>query len=201
MDKPLMPKATAVWLVESTALTFEQIAEFCGAHPLEVKGIADGDVSTGIVGRDPIINGQLTKEEIERCSADPTARLQLAKSDIPAPKKRAKGPRYTPIAKRQEKPDAIAWLLRNHSELKDSQVIKLIGTTKTTIAAIRDRTHWNSSNIRPRDPVLLGLCQQSDLDVMVEKAIKDNGGVKKPIPEEEKVVAFTLPEGLFGNNS
>ncbi len=201
MDKPLMPKATAVWLVENTALTFDQIAEFCGAHPLEVKGIADGDVSMGIVGRDPIINGQLTREEIDRCSADPTARLKLAKSDIPAPKKRSKGPRYTPIAKRQEKPDAIAWLLRNHPELKDSQVIKLIGTTKTTIAAIRDRTHWNSSKIRPRDPVLLGLCQQSDLAASVEKAVKDNGGVKAPVQEEEKHAAFTLPEGLFGGDN
>ena len=201
MDKPLMPKATAVWLVENTALTFEQIAEFCGAHPLEVKGIADGDVSMGIVGRDPIINGQLTREEIDRCTADPTARLKLAKSDIPAPKKRSKGPRYTPIAKRQEKPDAIAWLLRNHPELKDSQVIKLIGTTKTTIAAIRERTHWNSSNIRPRDPVLLGLCQQSDLDAAIAKAMKDTESAKRALPEEEKLAAFALPEGLFGGDN
>ena len=201
MDKPLMPKATAVWLVENTALTFELIAEFCGAHPLEVKGIADGDVSMGIVGRDPIINGQLTREEIDRCTADPTARLKLAKSDIPAPKKRSKGPRYTPIAKRQEKPDAIAWLLRNHPELKDSQVIKLIGTTKTTIAAIRERTHWNSSNIRPRDPVLLGLCQQSDLDAAIAKAMKDTESAKRALPEEEKLAAFALPEGLFGGDN
>jgi len=200
MDRPLMPKATAVWLVENTALTFDQIAEFCGAHPLEVKGIADGDVSMGIVGRDPIINGQLTREEIDRCTADPTARLKLAKSNNPAPKKRSKGPRYTPIAKRQEKPDALAWLIRNHPELKDSQVIKLIGTTKTTIAAIRDRTHWNSSNIRPRDPVLLGLCQQSDLDAAIEKAMKDTESAKRAIPQEEKVAACTLPEGLFGGS-
>jgi hypothetical protein len=202
MDRPLMPKATAVWLVDNTALTFEQIAEFCGVHPLEVKGIADGDVSMGMVGRDPIINGQLTRAELDRCANDPTARLRLAKSDIPAPKKRAKGPRYTPISKRQEKPDAIAWLLRNHPELKDSQIIKLIGTTKTTIAAIRERTHWNSANIRPRDPVLLGLCQQVDLDAMIEKAIKDGGQARTTPVEEEPTTnpAFTIPEGLFGNS-
>jgi hypothetical protein len=171
-----MPKATAVWLVENTSLSFEQIADFCGLHRLEVQGIADGEVATGIRGLDPIANGQLTKEELERCQADPTAKLALAKQDLPQPAKRTKGPRYTPVAKRQDKPDGVAWLLRHHPELSDAQVGKLIGTTKNTIAAVRDRTHWNSANIRPRDPVLLGLCSQSELNATVEKALRSVKG-------------------------
>jgi hypothetical protein len=170
MAYPLMPKATAVWLVENTSLTFEQIAVFCGLHLLEVQGIADGEVAAGIQGLDPIANSQLTKEEIERCQGDPAARLQLIELDLPKPAKRTKGPRYTPVAKRQDKPDGIAWLARHHPELKDSQIAKLIGTTKTTILAVRERTHWNSPNIRPRDPVLLGLCSQSELNLLVERA-------------------------------
>ena len=166
----LMPKATAVWLVENTKLTFEQIAEFCGLHALEVQGIADGEVAIGIVGLDPTVNGQLSKEEIERCEADPAARLKMSKSTIPMPAPRTKGPRYTPVAKRQDKPDAVAWLIRHHPELTDSQISKLIGTTKQTIAAVRDRSHWNFSNLRPRDPVLLGLCSQTDLNNSVLKA-------------------------------
>ncbi|MGH6931314.1 MAG: DUF1013 domain-containing protein [Dongiaceae bacterium] len=166
----LMPKATAVWLVENTKLTFEQIAEFCSLHALEVQGIADGEVAIGIVGMDPTINGQLTKEEIERCEADPDERLKMAKSTIPMPAPRTKGPRYTPVAKRQDKPDAVAWLIRHHPELTDTQISKLIGTTKQTIAAVRDRSHWNFSNLRPRDPVLLGLCSQTDLNNSVLKA-------------------------------
>jgi hypothetical protein len=166
----LMPKATAVWLVENTKLTFEQIAEFCGLHALEVQGVADGEVAIGIVGLDPTVNGQLTKEEIERCEADPDARLKMAKSTIPMPAPRTKGPRYTPVAKRQDKPDAVAWLVRHHPELSDSQISKLIGTTKQTIAAVRDRSHWNFPNLRPRDPVLLGLCTQTDLNNTVLKA-------------------------------
>jgi hypothetical protein len=176
MATPLMPKATAVWLVENTSLSFEQIADFCGLHRLEVQGIADGEVATGIRGLDPIANGQLTKEELERCQADPTAKLALAKQDLPQPAKRTKGPRYTPVAKRQDKPDGVAWLLRHHPELSDAQVGKLIGTTKNTIAAVRDRTHWNSANIRPRDPVLLGLCSQSELNATVEKALRSVKG-------------------------
>jgi hypothetical protein len=172
MAQLLMPKATAVWLIENTSLTFEQIAAFCNLHPLEVQGIADGEVAIGIVGMDPTANGQLTKEEIARCEADPSARLQMAKQDIPMPSPRTKGPRYTPISKRQDKPDAVAWLLRHHPELSDAQISKLIGTTKQTIAAVRDRTHWNSPNLRPRDPVLLGLCSQSDLNAAVIKARK-----------------------------
>jgi hypothetical protein len=176
MATPLMPKATAVWLVENTSLSFEQIADFCGLHRLEVQGIADGEVATGIRGLDPVANGQLTKEELERCQADSSAKLALAKQDLPQPAKRTKGPRYTPVAKRQDKPDGVAWLLRHHPELSDAQVGKLIGTTKNTIAAVRDRTHWNASNIRPRDPVLLGLCSQSELNATVEKALRSAKG-------------------------
>lgn len=187
MAKPLMPKATAVWLINNTALTFDQIAEFCGLHPLEVQGIADGEVAVGMVGLDPVVNGQVTQEEIDRCVGDPEARMQMAKRDIPMPATRTKGPRYTPVSKRQDKPDAIAWLLRHHPELVDSQIARLIGTTKPTIQAIRDRTHWNAPNIRPKDPVLLGLCMQTDLNAAVEKARKAaarRGGGQAPDPEE-----------------
>ena len=183
MVQPLMPKATAVWLVENTSLTFEQIAVFCDLHHLEVQGIADDEVAIGIQGMDPIANGQLTREELERCQADPTAQLTMAKQDLPQPSKRTKGPRYTPVAKRQDKPDGIAWLQRHHPELKDSQIAKLIGTTKTTIEAVRERTHWNSPNIRPRDPVLLGLCSQSDLNAVVERARRAAERAGKPLPE------------------
>jgi hypothetical protein len=172
MTQPLMPKATAVWLVENTTLSFQQIADFCGLHPLEVQGIADGEVAIGIVGLDPALNGQLTREEILRCESDPAARLKMAKHDIPLPAPRTKGPRYTPVSKRQDKPDAVAWLVRHHPELTDAQISKLIGTTKQTIAAVRDRTHWNSPNLRPRDPVLLGLCSQNDLNNAVLRARK-----------------------------
>ena len=170
-DAPLMPKATAVWLIESTGLTFDQIADFCRLHPLEVKGIADGDVAQGIKGLDPVASGQLNREEIEKGEADPSYRLKLSQSStgIPVAKTR-KGPRYTPVSRRQDRPDAIAWLLRYHPELSDAQVIKLVGTTKPTIQAIRDRTHWNSSQIKPVDPVTLGLCSQLDLDLAVQKA-------------------------------
>ena len=169
MAAPLMPKATAVWLVENTSLTFEQIAEFCGLHPLEVQAIADGEVATQMQGLDPIANGQTTKEEIERCQRDPEARLKLAPQAIPPQLHKHKGPRYTPIAKRQDKPDAIMYLLRNHPELSDAQISKLIGTTKPTIAAVRDRTHWNSANIKPRHPVGLGLCTLQELDEAVAR--------------------------------
>jgi len=172
MAQLLMPKATAVWLVNNTTLTFEQIAAFCDLHSLEVQGIADGEVAIGIVGLDPTVNGQLTKDEIARCEADPTARLKMEKPTIPLPAPRTKGPRYTPVAKRQDKPDAVAWLVRHHPELTDAQISKLIGTTKQTIAAVRDRSHWNFANLRPRDPVLLGLCTQSDLNAAVLRARK-----------------------------
>ncbi len=186
MALPLMPKATAVWLEESTTLTFDQIAEFCGLHPLEVQGIADGEVATGMLGLDPVARHQLTREEIERCEKDPTAHLKLAEQDLPKPMKRTAGPRYPPVAKRQDKPDGIAWLARHHPELKDSQIARLIGTTKTTIQAVRERTHWNSSNIRPRDPVMLGLCNQADLNQAVEKGRKaaEKAGITLPKPPE-----------------
>jgi len=180
MVQPLMPKATAVWLIDNTALTFEQIGDFCGLHALEVQAIADGEVSGGIQGFDPVANGQITKEELDRCQKDTSARLKMAKSNLPAPAQRTKGPKYVPVAKRGDKPDAVAWLLKHHSELKDSQISKLVGTTKDTIGKIRDRTHWNSPNITPRHPVLLGLCSQKDLDAAIEKA----GGSTTP-PESQ----------------
>ncbi len=169
MAQPLMPKATAVWLVDNTTLTFEQIAAFCELHILEVSAIADDEVATGIVGRDPIASGQLTQEEIERCGADPAATLTMTKQrELPVRKFRQT--RYTPLAKRQDKPDAIAWMVRNHSEVSDAQIGKLLGTTKNTIRSIRENTHWNSPNIRPRDPVMLGLCTQVRLNETVERA-------------------------------
>ena len=186
MAYPLMPKATAVWLVENSSLTFEQIADFCDLHALEVQGIADDEVAIGIQGLDPIVRNQLTREEIDRCAEDPSARLKLAEQDLPKPLKRTKGPRYTPVAKRQDKPDGVAWLLRHHPELKNSQIGRLIGTTKNTIESVRERTHWNSSNIRPRDPVLLGLCNQGDLNQAVEKARRaaERAGITLPKPPE-----------------
>jgi hypothetical protein len=165
-----MPKATAVWLIDNTVLTFEQIGDFCGLHALEIQGIADGEVAVGIVGLDPVGNGQLTSEELKRCETDNTARLHLSKSAVPIIRRPTKGARYTPVSKRQDRPDAIAWLLRNHPELTDSQVQKLLGTTKDTITKIRDRAHWNIQNIKPRDPVSLGICSQTELTNAVEIA-------------------------------
>jgi hypothetical protein len=170
MTTPLMPKATAVWLIEKTSLSFDQIAEFVGMHPLEVQAIADGEVAQGIIGYDPVQNGQLTREEIARCEGDTSARLQLAAGAVPQSKHRGKGGRYTPVAKRNDRPDGIAWLLRNHPELSIAQIGKLLGTTKDTIEKVRDRTHWNSANIKPRDPVILGLCSQGDLNAAVTAA-------------------------------
>src|ERR1700744_5793673 len=170
MALPLMPKATAVWLVENTTLTFEQISEFCGVHPLEVQAIADGEVAVGIVGLDPVVNGQLTAEEIKRCEEDPRGRLKMGKAAPPQPITRSKGPRYTPVSKRADKPDAIAYLIKNHPELLDAQIARLVGTTKDTIAKVRDRTHWNASNIKPHSPVLLGLVKQADLDAALKRA-------------------------------
>lgn len=167
MTLPLMPKATAVWMVENTALSFEQIAEFCGMHPLEVQGIADGEVSGGIRGLDPVAHGQLTLDEIARCEKDPSAKLQIMGTAKQYISQKTKGSRYTPVARRQDKPDAIAWLIRQYPTMTDAQIAKLIGTTKNTIEAVRGKTHWNSSNIKPRDPVLLGLCTQTHLDAAV----------------------------------
>lgn len=182
MNTPLMPKSTAVWLIENTTLTFEQIAEFCSLHPLEVQGIADGEVAKGIVGIDPITTGQITKDELNRCEKDAAARLKLseeAKKFLMVEKKHKKGGKYTPVARRQDKPEAVAWLLKNCPEINDSQITKLIGTTKNTINSIRDKTHWNTSNIKPKDPVLLGLCSQSELDKIFEIAKKRSESKKK----------------------
>jgi hypothetical protein len=165
-----MPKATAVWLVENTALSFEQISEFCGLHALEVQAIADEEVAIGMQGRDPVTSGELTLEEIERCSKDENARLRLSKRDIVLPVQRSKGARYTPVSKRQDRPDAIAWLLKNYPELTDAQIAKLVGTTKPTIDKIRDRTHWNTQNIKARNPLSLGLCVEADLEREVDLA-------------------------------
>jgi len=169
--KPLMPKATAVWLIDNTTLSFEQIADFCGLHPLEVKGIADEDVAKGIKGQDPVASGQLTREAIEAAEKDPSKRLKMAppKHKMPAVKLK-KAPRYTPVSKRQDKPDAVYWILRNHPEFGDADIIKLIGTTKATIQKIRERSHWNASNIKAVDPVTLGLCSQLELDLAVSRA-------------------------------
>jgi hypothetical protein len=170
-DQILMPKATAVWLVDNTSLTFEQIADFCGLHPLEVKGIADGEVARDIRGADPIANGQLTREELDAAGANPKYRMKAQKSrhaELLRPAKKA--PRYTPVSRRQDRPDAIAWFLRNHPEVPDSQIAKLLGTTKATIDQVRNRTHWNSANIKPVDPVTLGLSTQLELDALVRKA-------------------------------
>jgi hypothetical protein len=181
--QPLMPKATAVWLVENTALSFDQIADFCKLHPLEVKAIADGDAAQGIKGLDPIVTGQLSREEIAHAEQDPNLRLRLAESRVRVPEaKRKRGPRYTPVSRRQDRPNAILWLVRNHPELKDSAVMRLVGTTKTTIKAIRDRTHWNSASLTPLDPVTLGLCSQIDLDMEVSRAAKE-----KPVEAETGV--------------
>lgn len=183
MSTPLMPKATAVWLVENTALTFDQIAEFCGMHALEVQAIADGEVAAGMQGRDPLAAGELTQAEIDRCVTSPGLRLRAAERRIPIPEARGKGPRYTPVAKRQDRPDGIAWLLKNYPELSDGQVCKLIGTTKPTIDKIRDRTHWNSQNIKARNPVSLGLCTEFDLEKEVDLARARAGTVRGPIEQ------------------
>ncbi len=190
MTMPLMPKATAVWLIDKTALTFTQIAEFCGMHPLEVQAIADGEVAQGIVGYDPVANSQLTMAEVHRCEADPNARLRLLPSKNPPPK-RQRGARYTPVAKRNDRPDAIAFLLRTFPQLSETQVGKLLGTTKDTIQKVRERSHWNSANIKPRDPVILGLCSQTDLNAAVAQAndrlMREGHAVPPmPLPEAEE---------------
>jgi uncharacterized protein len=184
MAMPLMPKATAVWLVENTSLTFDQIGEFCGLHPLEVQAIADGEVAVQMQGLDPIANGQLTLDEIERCQKDPASRLKIAAEAVKVPMVKHRGPRYTPIAKRQDKPDALAWLLKSHPELSDGQISKLVGTTKPTIQAVRDRTHWNSPNIKPRHPVALGLCTMAELDAAVSRANRGKKTAEPPSAEE-----------------
>src|SRR5213082_901075 len=171
---PLMPKATAVWLVENTALSFDQVAQFCNLHPLEVKAIADGDAAQGIKGLDPVVTGQLSRDQISQAESDPDMKLKVSDPKVRLPEaKKKKGPRYTPVSRRQDRPNAILWLLRNHPELKDAQIMRLVGTTKSTIAGIRDRTHWNATQLQPLDPVTLGLCSQIDLDFEVGRAAKE----------------------------
>jgi hypothetical protein len=182
MSSPLlMPKATAVWLVDNTALTFEQIAQFCNLHPLEVRAIADGESAQGIKGLDPIMNGQLSRDEIAAAEADPERKLKLSEPKVRVPESKRKGPRYTPLSKRQDRPNAILWLVRNHPELKDAQISRLVGTTKSTIDQIRERTHWNSANLQPLDPVTLGLCSQIDLDLEVQRASRGQPQPAAPV--------------------
>ncbi len=188
---PLMPKATAVWLLDNTALSFDQIAAFCKLHPLEVKAIADGDAAQGIKGLDPVLTGQLTREQIAEAEANPETRLSLSapKVAVATHDRSKKGPRYTPVSRRQDRPNAILWLVRNHPELKDAAIMRLVGTTKSTIAAIRDRTHWNSAQLTPLDPVTLGLCSQIDLDLEVQRANKE-----KPVPQESGATLLPASE-------
>ena len=183
MEYPLMRKATAVWLLDNTTLTFRQIATFCGLHELEVSGIADGEVAGGIRGIDPIINSQLTADEIKKCEANEELDLQLYKNPAAVGEKKSRGPKYTPLSKRQDKPAAIAWLVKFHPEITDGQISRLIGTTKNTIKAIRERTHWNINSLTPTDPVILGLCKQVELQAVLDK-----------MPKKE-------PSELFGNRS
>jgi len=190
MAHPLMPKATAVWLVDNTTLTFEQIANFCGLHNLEVQALADGEVAPGMQGLDPVARGELTMDEINRCQEDPNGQLKMAKVTTPMPKARSKGARYTPVSKRGDRPNAIAWLLKNYPELSDAQISKLIGTTKPTINAIRDRSHWNTPNIKPQNPVGLGLCGGADLEKIIAIARARAGKVHAP-------GAATAPDGIL----
>ena len=193
-----MPKATAVWLVENTALTFEQIAEYCGLHPLEIQAIADGEVAIGMQGLDPVASGQLSRDEIDRCLTDPNARLKIAKPSIPQPTAKTKGARYTPVAKRQDRPDAIAWLIKNYPELGDAQICKLIGTTKSTISAVREKSHWNAQNIKPQNPVGLGICSEADLTKQIDLARARAGAVharaEKQARAEARAAAAVKPE-------
>ena len=197
MTLPLMPKATAIWLVENTALTFRQIADFCGMHELEIKGIADGEVGMGIKGLNPMSTNQLTKEEIEIATKDPEHLLELIQNEITLQTERdPKQKKYTPLSKRQERPDAISWLLRNHPELKDSQIAKLVGSTKNMVVSIKTKANWNMSNIRPQDPVGLGLCKQIDLDDALEKADRSQKRAAKKKVKEEIILQQQKQEEL-----
>ena len=186
MDKPIMAKATAVWLVDNTTITFPQIAAFCGLHDLEVQGIADGDVAQGVKGFDPVTNKQLTHEEIEAAEKDPRHALRLWHNPAADGEEARRGPRYTPLSKRQDRPAAILWLVKFHPELADAQISKLVGTTKPTIQSIRDRTHWNIQNTQPIDPVALGLCKQSELDAAVQKAAQRRAEEGRVMSDDER---------------
>ena len=196
MNKPLMAKATAVWLVDNTTLSFKQIADFCGMHELEVQGIADGDVATGVKGFDPVANNQLDPVEIERGQNDPAYRLRLKFNAAALGEEKRRGPRYTPLSKRQDRPAAILWLVKFHPELTDSQIGKLVGTTKPTIQSIRDRSHWNIGNIQPIDPVALGLCRQSELDAAVQKAAKKKAADGAVMSDDERRKLVSTQQSL-----
>ena len=194
MARPLMPKATAVWLIDNTGLTFDQISEFCGLHMLEVQAIADGEVAIGMQGLDPVKGGELEASEIERCEQDPSARLVMTKAAQDHAKQQRKKARYTPVAKRQDRPDAIAWLLKNYPELSDGQIGKLVGTTKPTINAVRDRTHWNTPNIKPQNPVGLGLCSGANLEKAIDVARARAGTVASSAPAQAEPAPEAAPE-------
>lgn len=198
MTKPIMARATAVWLVDNTTLTFKQIADFTGMHELEVQGIADGDVATGVKGFDPVANNQLTEDDIEKGQKDPMYKLKLKFNPAAVGEETRRGPRYTPLSKRQDRPAAIYWLVKFHPELTDGQIGKLVGTTKPTIQAIRERTHWNIANISPIDPVALGLCKQSELDTIVQKAAAKRAaeGVVMSDDERRKLVSTEQSLGM-----
>ena len=197
MALPLMQKATAVWLVDNTKLTFSQIATFCGLHELEVNGIADGEVATGIRGMDPISNTQLTADEIRRCEDDETSELVLLKNPAAIGEGKRRGPRYTPLSKRQDRPAAIAWIVKFHPELTDAQISKLIGTTKPTIQSIRARTHWNMANFQPVDPVALGLCKQGELDAMVIKSTKRDNKIENTTKSDGENTIVSTEDSLL----
>lgn len=196
MNKPIMAKATAVWLADNTTITFKQIADFCGLHELEVQGIADGDVATGVKGFDPIANNQLTQEEIDSAERDPLHKLLLKFNPAAVGEEKRRGPRYTPLSKRQDRPAAILWLVKFHPELSDGQISKLVGTTKPTIQSIRDRSHWNISNIQPIDPVALGLCKQSELDAAVHKAAAKKASEGEVMTDEERRKLVSTEQSL-----
>ena len=198
---PLMPKATAIWLVDNTSLSFRQIGDFCGMHELEIKGIADGEVGIGIKGLNPITSGQLTKDEIDRCTNNEGETLKIIENEISEKTEQSKKKKkYTPLSKRQDRPDAVYWLIRNHPELKDSQVARLVGSTKNTIDAIRKRTHWNMANIRPQDPIGLGLCRQIELDEALAKADRSIKRAEKKKEKEEKLKLQEMNEQVSNAN-
>ncbi|PZQ97914.1 MAG: DUF1013 domain-containing protein [Cereibacter sphaeroides] len=196
MNKPLMAKATAVWLVDNTTLTFKQVADFCGMHELEVQGIADGDVATGVKGFDPVANNQLDPIEIEKGQKDPAYKLKLKFNAAAVGEEKRRGPRYTPLSKRQDRPAAILWLVKFHPELSDGQIGKLVGTTKPTIQSIRERTHWNISGITPVDPVALGLCRQSELDAAVQVAVKKKAAEGQVMTDDERRKLVSTEQSL-----
>ena len=196
MAKLLHPKATAVWLVDNTTLTFKQIADFTDMHELEVQGIADGDVATGVKGFDPIANNQLTQDDIDKAEADPLVKLKLKFNPAARDEDKRRGPRYTPLSKRQDRPNAILWLVKFHPELADSQIAKLVGTTKPTIQSIRERTHWNIANMQPIDPVALGLCKQSELDAAVQKAAAKKAAAGEAMSDDERRKLLSTEQSL-----